>query len=57
MIQNEPKKGSLEVTMSYSISEDGTNDTIEVGLSKLRCSMQTMQQHEKLGGKHTFEHL
>lgn len=37
--------------MSYSAGEDATDDTIEVGLSKLRCSMQTMQQHEKLGGE------
>lgn len=36
--------------MTYSESEDGFNDTIEVSLQKMRCSMQTMQEHEKLGG-------
>lgn len=37
--------------MTYSESEDGFNDTIELSLQKLRCSMQTMQEHEKLGGE------
>lgn len=36
--------------MTYSESEDGFNDTIELSLLKMRCSMQTMQEHEKLGG-------
>lgn len=52
-IKTEPKensKGSLEMTMCYSISEDGNNEMVEVSLSRLRCSMPTMQEHEKLGG-------
>lgn len=48
--QKERKNGSVEVTMTYSESEDGFNDTIELSLQKMRCSMQTMQEHEKLGG-------
>ncbi|XP_017778767.1 PREDICTED: uncharacterized protein LOC108564278 [Nicrophorus vespilloides] len=48
--RKEGRNGSIEVTMSYSNSEDGKNDSIMVSLNKLRCSMQTMQEHEKLGG-------
>lgn len=36
--------------MTYSNSEDGNNDMVEVNLSRLRCSMQVMQEHEKYGG-------
>lgn len=36
--------------MTYSNSEDGNNEMVEASLSKLRCSMQTMQEHEKYGG-------
>ncbi|KAL3281298.1 hypothetical protein HHI36_004510 [Cryptolaemus montrouzieri] len=45
------RKGSVEVTMSYSLSEAGNNDLIEVSVSKLRCNVQTMEEHERLGGK------
>lgn len=34
----------------YSTSEDGNNDMFEVSLSRLRCSMNTMVEHEKLKG-------
>lgn len=40
----------MEITLSYSHSEDGNNEMVEVQLSRLRCSMQTMQEHEKYGG-------
>ncbi|XP_018318903.1 uncharacterized protein LOC108732533 [Agrilus planipennis] len=46
----ESKKGELEITFSYSNSEDGNNDLLEVSLSRLRCSINTMQEHEKYGG-------
>jgi len=46
----ESKKGALEVTLVYSNSEDGNNDMFEVSLSRLRCSMSTMTEHEKLKG-------
>ncbi|RZC39994.1 uncharacterized protein BDFB_001876 [Asbolus verrucosus] len=53
-IQTEPregKNGSVEVTLSYAISEDRKNDVVEISVTKFRCSLQTMQQHEKLGGQ------
>jgi len=53
-IQTEPregKKGGVEVTLSYAISEDRRNDVIEVSVTRFRCSLQTMQDHEKLGGQ------
>lgn len=37
--------------MTYSSSEDGNNESILLSISKFRCSMKTMQQHEKSGGK------
>ncbi|XP_076271439.1 uncharacterized protein LOC143203190 isoform X2 [Rhynchophorus ferrugineus] len=53
-IQTQPResqKGSVEVTLQYSVSEDGTNDVIEVSVTKFRCSVQTMQEHERIGGQ------
>ncbi|KAK9739846.1 C2 domain [Popillia japonica] len=41
---------NLEVTLSYFNSEDGNNDRMEIALSKLRCSMTSMHEQEKLGG-------
>lgn len=38
------------MTLQYSVSEDGTNDVVEVTITKFRCSLQTMQEHEKIGG-------
>lgn len=46
----ESNKGSVEITMCYSNSEDGNNEMAEINLSRLRCSMQTMQEHERYGG-------
>lgn len=46
----ESKKGSIEVTLVYSNSEDGNNDLFELSLSRLRCSMGTMTEHEQLKG-------
>ena len=39
------------MTLSYAISEDRTNDVVEVSITRYRCSLQTMQQQEKLGGQ------
>ncbi|KAL1514110.1 hypothetical protein ABEB36_003426 [Hypothenemus hampei] len=53
-IQTQPregKKGCIELTLQYSISEDGTNDVVEVTVTKFRCGLQTMQDHEKVGGQ------
>ncbi|CAG9864735.1 unnamed protein product [Phyllotreta striolata] len=53
-IQTQPRdgiKGSVEVTLQYGVSEDGTNDVVEVTITKFRCSLQTMQLHEKVGGQ------
>nr|CAH7721656.1 unnamed protein product [Callosobruchus chinensis] len=52
--QTQPRdgvKGCVELTLQYGISEDGTNDVVEVTITKFRCSLQTMRQHEKVGGK------
>lgn len=38
------------MTLQYSVSEDGTNDVVEITITKFRCSLQTMQEHEKIGG-------
>ncbi|KAF5273573.1 hypothetical protein FQR65_LT04571 [Abscondita terminalis] len=46
----ESKKGEVEVTLVYSNSEDGLNDLFEISLSRMRCSMSTMTDHEKLNG-------
>lgn len=53
-IQTQPregKKGCVELTLQYAVSEDGTNDVVEVSVTKFRCSLQTMQEHEKTGGQ------
>ncbi|XP_072383640.1 uncharacterized protein [Diabrotica undecimpunctata] len=53
-IQTQPRdgpKGSIELTLQYGVSEDGTNDVVEVTVTKFRCSLQTMQLHEKIGGQ------
>ncbi|CAH2000043.1 unnamed protein product [Acanthoscelides obtectus] len=52
--QTQPRdgvKGCVELTLQYGISEDGTNDVVEVSITKFRCSLQTMRQHEKVGGQ------
>jgi hypothetical protein len=49
--QREGKNGSVEMTLSYAISEDRRNDVVEISITKYRCGLQTMQQHEKLGGQ------
>ncbi|KAI4465367.1 c2 domain [Holotrichia oblita] len=51
-IDFEKKESScnLEVTVTYFNSEDGNNDRMEIALSKLRCSMMSMHEQEKLGG-------
>ncbi|KRT86477.1 C2 domain containing protein [Oryctes borbonicus] len=41
---------NVEVVLSYFNSEDGNNDRIEISLSKLRCSMVSMHEQERLGG-------
>ncbi|KAF5306626.1 hypothetical protein FQA39_LY08815 [Lamprigera yunnana] len=46
----ESRKGELEVTLVYSNSDDGNNDLFEISLSRFRCSMGTMTDHEKLKG-------
>lgn len=51
IFQREGKNGSVEMTLSYAISEDRKNDVVEISITKFRCSLQTMQQHEKLGGQ------
>ncbi|CAH1118024.1 unnamed protein product [Phaedon cochleariae] len=53
-IQSQPRdgtKGSIELTLQYGLSEDGKNDVVEVTVTKFRCSIQTMQYHEKVGGQ------
>ncbi|KAJ8918470.1 hypothetical protein NQ315_008167 [Exocentrus adspersus] len=53
-IQTQPregKKGSVELTLQYAVSEDGTNDVVEISVTKFRCSLQTMQEHERTGGQ------
>ncbi|CAG9768618.1 unnamed protein product [Ceutorhynchus assimilis] len=53
-IQTQPregKKGCIELTLQYSVSEDGRNDVVEVTVTKFRCSLQTMQEHERVGGQ------
>ncbi|KAG5893682.1 hypothetical protein JTB14_021978 [Gonioctena quinquepunctata] len=52
--QSQPRdgtKGSVELTLQYGVSEDRTNDVVEVTVTKFRCSLQTMQNHEKIGGQ------
>lgn len=53
-IQTQPRdgtKGSIELTLQYGVSEDGRNDVVEVTVTKFRCSLQTMQLHESIGGQ------
>lgn len=45
------------MTLSYFNSEDGNNDRMEIALSKLRCSMTSMHEQEKLGGKYCKKSL
>ncbi|KAM3962291.1 uncharacterized protein ACR2FA_003521 [Aphomia sociella] len=45
--QRENKKGQLEVTMLYTSSENGLNDTVQLTINRLRTSVQTMQQQEQ----------
>ncbi|XP_060517401.1 uncharacterized protein LOC132696640 [Cylas formicarius] len=47
----EGRKGCVELTLQYAVSEDGANDVIEITVTKFRCSLQTMQDHEKIGGQ------
>lgn len=39
------------MTLTYAISEDRKNDVVEISITRFRCSLQTMQQHEKFGGQ------
>lgn len=43
----ENQKGQLEVTLLYTASEDGLNDIVQLTVNRLRCSVNTMQQHEQ----------
>ncbi|KAL0840354.1 hypothetical protein ABMA28_015615 [Loxostege sticticalis] len=45
--RRENKKGQLEVTLLYTASEDGLNDTVQLTVNRLRCSVQTMQEQEQ----------
>ncbi|CAG9785059.1 unnamed protein product [Diatraea saccharalis] len=45
--RRENKKGQLEVTLMYTSSEDGLNDTVQLTVNRLRCSVQTMQEQEQ----------
>lgn len=45
--RRENKKGQLEVTLLYTASEDGLNDTVQLTVNRLRCSVQTMQDQEQ----------
>lgn len=45
--RRENKKGQLEVTILYNGSEDGLNDTVQLTVNRLRCSVQTMQEQEQ----------
>lgn len=49
-LQRENKKGQLEVTLLYTASEDGLNDTVQLTVNRLRCSVQTMQEQEQYKG-------
>lgn len=49
--QRENKRGQLEVTLLYTTSEDGLNDTVQLTVNRLRCSVQTMQEQEQYKGK------
>ncbi|XP_034824457.1 uncharacterized protein [Maniola hyperantus] len=45
--RRENKKGQLEVSLLYTASEDGLNDVVQLTVNRLRCSVQTMQEHEQ----------
>ncbi|CAH2075315.1 unnamed protein product, partial [Iphiclides podalirius] len=45
--RRENKRGQLEVTLLYTASEDGLNDTVQLTVNRLRCSVQTMQEQEQ----------
>lgn len=45
-LQRENKKGQVEITLLYTNSEDGCKDTVQVNVNKMRCTVQTMQEHE-----------
>ncbi|KAJ8977424.1 hypothetical protein NQ317_009677 [Molorchus minor] len=47
--EREGKKGCVELTLQYAVSEDGTNDVVEVSVTRFRCSLQTMHEHERTG--------
>lgn len=51
MLQIDNNKGSIEITMNYSLSEDGKNDMIFLSVSRLRFTIQTMETHENYTGK------
>lgn len=42
--------------MTYSVSEDGNNDMIQLSVSRLRFSIQTMETHENFTGKTHLYH-
>lgn len=35
----------------YTASEDGLNDVVQLTVNRLRCSVHTMQEHEKYKGE------
>ncbi|VVC99506.1 uncharacterized protein LOC126977124 [Leptidea sinapis] len=45
--RRENKKGQLEVTLLYCSSEDGFNDTVQLTVNRLRCSVHTMHEQEQ----------
>lgn len=53
-IQTQPregKNGCVELTLQYAVSEDGTNDVVEISVTKFRCTLHTMQEHERTKGQ------
>lgn len=47
----EGTKGNIELSFLYGISEDRQNDVLEVCIKKFRCNLETMRNHERLGGQ------
>ncbi|KAG6451884.1 hypothetical protein O3G_MSEX007335 [Manduca sexta] len=45
--RRENRKGQLEITLMYTASEDSFNDVVQLTVNRLRCSVQTMQEHEQ----------
>lgn len=45
--RRENKKGQLEVTLLYTGSENGFNDTVQLTINRLRTSVQTMHEQEQ----------